>query len=254
MKQRERGEYPISEGQKRSSGVVIAVLVMSFTAFAAIRWQERQVIGVAHAVGVTGLSAKAVQVVLDSCVEARRSGIDLATIRDRLEQIPFVSEAYVYFDGVRSVRAVVQERNPVGHVVLQDGEIRYVDVNGTVLPDAQVRTVHDVPLIRQVGDEPLAEWQRKAGSKMLQLARQHLTTALYESVSEVLIGERYTEMRTQFGTWKLSTPRTETSNDEAIAQAFDNLALYAQRAGMNCAQVVDLDLRWNKHVVVKRLG
>lgn len=254
MKQRERGEYPISEGRKRSSGVVVAVLVLAFTAFAAIRWQERQVIGYAHAVGVTGLSAKAVRVVLDSCLKARRSAIDLATLRDRLEQIPFVSEAYVYFDGVRSVRAVVQERNPVGHVVLQDGGIRYVDVNGTVLPDAQVRTVHDVPLIRQVGDGLLTAAQRRTGSQLLQLARQHLTTVLYESVSEVLIGERYTEMRTQFGTWKFSNPCTDNSGDEAIRQAFENLTLYAQRAGMNCGHVVDLDLRWNKHVVVKRLG
>jgi hypothetical protein len=34
--------------------------------------------------------------------------------------------------------------------------------------------------------------------------------------------------------------------------AFENLNLYTERVGMDAALEVDLDLRWNRHVIVTR--
>ncbi len=253
MKQRGSSETATSGERKRSSGVVVSLLVLVFVAFAGVHWQQRQVVTQVNLAGVTGLSVMPVRVVMDSCVNQRRGKLDLAEVRDKLLQIPFVKAVHVYYDGIRSVKAEVEERNPLAHIVLPDGSIRYVDEAGSILPSATVRTAHDVPLVRRADHGQLTVEQRMMASRLLSSAMQNLSTTLYEAISEVLITSQSIEVITQLGSWKLGLPTSRTTNS-MLAATFKNLTLFADRTGLRCGHCADLDLRWTKHIVVRDRG
>lgn len=245
----------LPEERRRSSGVVLSVLILTFISFAGVHWQQRQTVTAVHVSGVSSLSSVPVSVVMDSCLRVKRSDLSLADVRDKLERIPFVRSVHVYFDGVRSVMAEVVERRPVAHVVLPSGEVRYLDASGVLLPTSAVRTAHDIPVVISGLGGILSSATLRDVAELLETARRTLSTTLYESISEVRLAGNRVTMYTQVGTWHLSMDSWEgTTCTPDQADVFRTLNVFAEQTGLRSGAMVDLDLRWNKHVVVRNVG
>lgn len=239
--------------QRRSSAVTISLLVFVFLSFAGMHWVDRQRIATVRTFGVSGLSSQPVAVVLDSLRNTPRKAIDLSQVRQRLESIPFVQQAHVYFGGVRTVAVDIEERHPVAHVVLPTGLIQYVDKEGTLLPPSAVRTAHDVPLIRRTDGAALTEQQRKEMCALVCSARSVLHTELYAAVSEVILRSGNTAIIiTPEGSWTVqATERCGLAGGVPPSHAFAMLNKYSRNVGIASVLETDLDLRWHRHIVVK---
>lgn len=229
--------------RRRSSGVVVSLLILAFASLAANHWLGKQVIERSCTVGTTRLSADAVHKVLRSVHGKEHRHVALAGIRDSLETIPFVRSAIVYFDGVRGVEALIEERAPVAQVVLTDGSLRYVDAEGVVLPPTTCVVPHALPLLR-----PDSMHHVPMMVDVLRTAQRELSPHLYASISEVV--ERAggdLQIVADHNTWAIGLPE-----ETRYREAFADMNVFWERAVRSGAvpTFAEVDLRWRRHVVI----
>ncbi|MBU3679221.1 MAG: FtsQ-type POTRA domain-containing protein [Candidatus Kapabacteria bacterium] len=236
--------------ERRSSGLVVALLALIFLSFMASQWKERQRIADIHVVGATGLSRIAIQRVVDTLRYRKTKAITLASVRQAVEGIPYVRSASVYFTGVRDVCVDVSERLPVAHVVRQDGVLRYVDEMGSVLPVAQERTAHNVPLIHASGGAVLSSQDIVDLVNVLNQACGTLDPRLYQSISEIRLDPRTrsVDVVTDEATWRLGRLNVKQTTD-----ALADMNIFWKDASMSLrlASVEEVDLRWRHQVVLR---
>ncbi len=240
--------------RSRSSGVVVSLLVFVFVGFAAVKWQQRQVVESIEVKGASPLSRLAVNQVLRGCLRKQRQAVDLADLRENIERIPFVRNVHVYFDGVRTVAAEIRERYPVGQLVMPDGSLRYLDSEGNCLPSVEIPIAHDVPIVRRSDGQQLTERQRVVASHLLESARTTLDLYLYESISEVeLKSGKVAVLRTSDGEWYVMA-ESDAGHAGLVSHkaAFENLNMFRRQLGQSSVVGTNLDLRWSRHVIVTR--
>lgn len=250
MTRRGSGIEARPEERRRSSGLVVSLLALTFASLAASQWHSKQSIDRVEVIGASDLSISSVQPIIDSCLKQKRQALTLADIRERLEAVPFVRSASVYFSSVRGVTAEITERRPVAHVVLPDGSLRYVDNTGTVLPPSDRRTMHCVPLVRTAWTGDLKAEQLNALVGVLNTAESTLETSLFQSISEVIL-ERDGTLRilTDRSAWRLGRP------DVSEAQrAFADMNVFWGRMASRptMASSTEIDLRWRHHIILRQ--
>jgi hypothetical protein len=248
--QRGSGIEARPEERRRSSGLVVSLLILTFASLAAAQWHSKQTIDRVEIIGASDLSISSVQPILDSCLRAKRQALTLAEVRERVESVPFVRAASVYFSGVRGLTAEIEERRPVAHVVLTDGSLRYVDNTGTILPPSDRRTMHCVPLVRTAWNVIPSAAQLAGFVDVLGVAESTLETSLYQSISEVIL-ERDGTLRvlTDRATWRLGRP----DPDEA-RRAFADMNVFWERMSSRPSMAGSslIDLRWRHHIVLRQ--
>ena len=234
----------------KSSGLVVALLALIFLSFMASQWKERQRIAGIHIVGATGLSRIAVQHAVDTLLYRKTKTVTLATVRQSVEHIPYVRSAAVYFTGVRDICIDVRERLPVAHVVRSEGELRYVDEFGTVLPVVQERTAHNVPLLVGMSGVPLSSEQVEAMVRILNQAARVLDPRLYQAISEVRLDTRTrcVDVITDEAVWRLGR-----LHPERTAEALADMNVFWKDAArsLRLASVEEVDLRWRHQIVLR---
>jgi cell division septal protein FtsQ len=237
-------------GDRRSSGLVITLLGVTFLGFMASQWAERQRVADIAIVGASGLSRVAVQRVVDTLRAKVRKTLTLADVRASVEALPYVRNASVYYTGVRTMTVEIDERVPVAHVVRPDGTLRYVDATGTVLPNAVERTAHNVPVLQAVdGSELKAEDVRHLVDVLIAGSRT-LHSALYQGISEVRFdpSRRTVEIVTDDTRWRLGVM---TADRASIAFADMDVFWRETAQRLNMASVSEVDLRWRNQVVLR---
>lgn len=229
---------------------MVALLALIFLSFMASQWKERQRIAGIHIVGATGLSRIAVQHAIDTLLYRKTRTITLASVRQSVEHIPYVRSAAVYFTGVREICVDVRERLPVAHVVRPGGELRYVDDYGTVLPVAQERTAHNVPLLVGASGTTLSAKQVTLMVQVLSQAARVLDPRLYQAISEIRLDPRShsVDVVTDEATWRLGRLDTERTV-EALADM--NVFWKDATRSLRLASVDEVDLRWRHQVVLR---
>ncbi len=229
---------------------MVALLALIFLSFMASQWKERQLIAGIHIIGATGLSRIAVQNAVDTILYRKTKTITLATVRQSVEHVPYVRSAAVYFTGVRDICVDVRERLPVAHVVRPGGELRYVDEFGTVLPAAQERTAHNVPLLVGISGATLSGQQVVAMVQVLNSAARVLDPRLYQSISEMRLDPRTrsVDVITDEAVWRLGRLHPERTV-EALADM--NVFWKDAARSLRLASVEEVDLRWRHQVVLR---
>lgn len=247
LRQQGRRAVLLPDERRRSSGIVICLLVIIFLSLFASYWHERQVIESVQINGVTGLSARAVQVIADSCITQHRSEVALATLRSNIERIPFVNNVDVFFSGVRDVTVEVHERIPVAHVVMGDGSLRLVDAGGRLLSPTKAVHAFNIPLLRS--NDQLTHSAIKHAVEILNCAQSTLKMDLYQSVSEMLVEhDGSIVFITDRMRWRLGK-----QNIERASKAFADMNVFWSRiSSSNLAlNVSEIDLRWKHYIVVR---
>lgn len=248
-RKRQESKHVAYEG-KRSSGLIIALLGVVFLAFMSAQWHERQKISSIAIEGATGLSRIAVQRAVDSLRNRSIKSLSLASIRACVEALPYVSDASVYFSGVREITVRVDERLPVAHVLYEDGALRYVDQHGTILPQAHERTAHNVPILRSHDGSRLTSSDVARVVAILVDASRVLDARLYQSISEVAVNRSRSTvtMITDETHWNLGALKPNR-----IQQALADMNVFWREAAnsINMASVREVDLRWHHQVVLR---
>jgi len=238
---------------RRSSGLVISLLCVVFLAFMAAQWHERQKISSISVMGATGLSRISVQRAVDSLKYKSIKSTSLAHIRTCVEKLPYVSNAYVYFSGVREITVQVDERLPAAHLLYEDGTLRYVDRLGIVLPHANERTAHNVPILRSHDGSRLSSSDVAKIATVLANASRILDSRLYQSISEIRVHKMRSTiaMITDETTWDLGS-----LNQERIQTALADMNVFWKEASpsINMATVKEVDLRWHHQVILRYHG
>lgn len=244
MTHRGRGTGAETDDRKRSSGVVVSLLILAFASLAANQWHDRQNIECVEVLGATTLSHEAVQQILTGCLQQQRRSLLLSDVRDSIHTIPFVRSASVHFSGVRGVTAEVQERTPVAHVVLGDGTLRYVDAEGVILPATARATAQCLPVLRT------ADLEAVPGMiTVLNQARDVLNPNLYASVSEVIQqSDGQVRILADDVTWHLGDPEVTR-----VRRSFADMNVFWDRAvrGRTFTRYAEIDLRWKHHIVIR---
>jgi cell division septal protein FtsQ len=248
--QRGRGEQTVFDEPRRSSGVVVSLLILAFASLAAHHWLGKQIIESSRSEGDTRLSHSAVQAVLAQVHGAEHRSVDLADVRDSLERIPFVRSAVVYFHGVRGIEALIQERTPVAQIVQLDGSLRYVDADGMVLPATACVVPHTLPLIRP--DNPQSSASVATMVRVLLTAQRELSPNLYATISELTErpgGDLL--IMADHNTWRIGLPEAQR-----YREAFADMNVFWDRAARSGSmpRFAEVDLRWSRHIVVRRSG
>ncbi len=240
----------VQHGDRRSSGLVVALLGVTFLGFMATQWWERQIITDVVVNGASGLSRQAVVHVVDTLRARARKTLVLADVRNSVELLPYVKSACVYFSGVRTVTVDVQEREPIAHIMQPDGSLRYLDAEGTVLPDAGERTAHNVPLIGTASGKPLTAAEIQKLVAFIAMGRTTLHSALYQTISEVRLNtvRDCIEVVTDESRWCMAA-----KNVHGIRSALTDMNVFwlTTAASLVLANVAEIDLRWNHQVVLR---
>jgi len=247
VRQRRTSSESLAEERKRSSGVVVSILVVAFCSLFASHWHSKQKINTVEILGASTLSTQAIKLITDSCLHCKRATVCLADVRSKIEGIPFVKNAAVYFSGVRGVTVDVEERAPIAHIMQADGTLRLVDATGMVLPKTTITTSFDLPIIR--ANRQLKKWEIEHAAHVLSTASHELESSLYGSLSELVIdGDGSARMITDRTTWQLGNLATMKPVD-----VFGDMNVFWQRAGQNSMTSLAhvIDLRWNHHIIVR---
>lgn len=237
----------ILEENRRSSGIVISLLIVVFLALFASHWHERQTVEQVEIAGATNLSIRQVQAIADVCLSKPRSNVELADVRMKVEQIPFVKKATVHFSGVRNITVDVLERIPVAYVVLPNGSLQMVDAEGTLLPPTRAVRAFNIPLLRCPNS--LTNTTIRRAVQVLKCAEATLHADLFQSISEVVIdGDGSVIVLTDRLRWRLGRHEIERVSD-----AFADMNVFWSRtSGSRLAQnATEIDLRWRHHIVVR---
>lgn len=250
MAKRRKETDLMPKAERKSSGLMVSLLALVFLSFMASQWKERQRIAGIHVIGATGLSRIAVQHAVDTILYQKTKSVTLASVRQSVEHIPYVRSASVYFTGVRDICIDVRERLPVAHVVRSGGELRYVDELGTVLPMAQERTAHNVPLLVGVSGSTLSGEQITAMVQVLNRAARVLDPRLYQAISEVRLDprSRSVDVITDEAVWRLGRLHPERTV-EALADM--NVFWKDAARSLRLATVEEVDLRWRHQIVLR---
>lgn len=139
------------------------------------------------------LSTAEILKIADIPKNARLFDLDLAAVRSRLQQNPFVRTVSVNREGSSGVLIDLEERVPLAAVV--SDQLLYVDDEGYVLPAARSDRMYDLPVL--TGALPAGDCRpgrRIAKSAVLQaldllLLSREFSDELYRGISEISVRE-----------------------------------------------------------------
>lgn len=244
---------PLPTVHRRAPGIVVSLLAIVFLGLIATQWRDRQSIGSINIIGATGLSIKDVHAVSDTFSGKQIDKIFLADVREKLELLPYVRSAVVHRSGIRNLDVIIFERKPVGHVVRADGSLRYVDQTGAVLPEAPVRTSHNVPLVRSNNGSVLSPTDLVHVIGLLTAAADMLDPMLYQTISEMRYDRSSKQLVivTDRTTWKM-----DSMTDAAAFGGFADMNVFWKNTSSRVDLVhgTQIDLRWRHQVIVRRVA
>ena len=251
--ERVRANDTLPTVHRRAPGIVVSLLAVVFLGLVATQWRDRQSISSINIHGATGLSINAVRAIADIFAGKQIETVSLADVREKVETLSYVRSAVVHLSGIRSLDVIISERMPVGHVVRSDGSLRYVDQTGAVLPEAPIRTSHNVPLVRSSNGSVLSPLELQKVVGLLMAAADILDPMLYQTISEMRYDHSTKQIVivTDCTTWKI-----DSATDGAAVSAFADMNVFWKNTSSRVDLVhgTQIDLRWRHQVIVRRVA
>ncbi len=86
----------------------------------------------------------------DTLLNKSNSNIKLKNIEKLLKQNPYIQESYITHKNLNEIKVEVKERVPVAALVLENGNLAFIDAEINILPYQLYHNMPDVPIIRGV--------------------------------------------------------------------------------------------------------
>lgn len=246
------GEERTERRLNKTPGIVMTLAGIGFLTLVATQWQSKQTIDSVVVRGASGLSRTAVEAIVDTFRMREVGTVVFADVRGMVERLPYVREANVFLSGVCNLTIDVVECIPVAHVVMPNGELRYVDAQGIVLPPPPQRVGFNIPLIRMKDEGAVKETDVAAIARIVFTASTMLDPVLYQSVSEVCFDarRRCVDLVADGVTWHMNV----SDGKRMKGTLADMNVFWRQIASRVPPQGAEIDLTWRHQVVVRQHG
>ena len=242
---------------KRQSPFAISVLmaglliVMVLAVVGANLWKSELRIAEIRVNGNTIVPDKEILSLANIDAQQKLYSVDLQAAQSRVMQNAFIKTATVNREAPNVISITVRERIPIAAVVLD--QIKYLDVEGVVLPSAHPDNIFDIPVLTgvfQPGD--FAPGKQIAGSNVREaldilVTAQQLGDELYRRISEVHIenGKDIVLYTAEFGVPVIF------GHDDAAAKLVKFDGFWSQFVHHRVAhELAYVDLRFEDQVVV----
>ena len=117
----------------------------------AIKWANEQKIESVSVVGNDLVShGDLLSEVSDTLLNKSNSTIKLKNIEKLLKQNPYIQESYITHKNLNEINVEIKERVPVAALVLENGNLAFIDGDINILPYRLYDNMPDVPIIRGV--------------------------------------------------------------------------------------------------------
>ncbi len=124
------------------SGVFTLLIILARS------WNSGQVVQEITVEGNKNISVGEItDIVKNYALNRSKSDIDMAGIKRLLESNPYILSAAVKDDGVKELRLVIKEREPVAMVQNREGELSLVGNDGNIMPYRLLGGISNLPMI-----------------------------------------------------------------------------------------------------------
>lgn len=174
--------------------------------------------------------------------------IEADDIRRLLEKNPYIQKAYVTHKNLDELQIRIKERHPIASVILENGQIQYIDSALNLLPFQTGDYVPDVPIIRGVFTDGRLDTVGIVGSLLvLSGIKESGRNYMEEMVSEII----YDNISKCFSLHLASNSSTVLLGDiNNLEYKIDKLDAYFKSNPYNLAFPPEsIDLRWSNHIV-----
>jgi len=178
--------------------------------------------------------------------------IQLADVKLRIKQHPFVRTANVAHGENGKIIVTIEERLPVAALKSSQGELRYIDRDGVILPYRLFSVVTDVPVVHGIETEGKIDTENVSGLvRILNQVENISNGELYQAISEVF----YKQNTNSFN---LSTTESGISviigKSNELPVKIDNLVRFWKNElpKLDKQTIEYIDLRWQGQLVVKK--
>lgn len=125
------------------------LIVWTFLIYYSGQWNMNHQIEKISVEGNTYLSEDEVLKAIDSkaTIGMLKSKIALSDIENKARKSPFIRKAIARFSGKSKIIVLVEERKPLSLFITRNGELAYLDKDGTIFPHRAIRAYNDLPIV-----------------------------------------------------------------------------------------------------------
>ncbi|MBS1536589.1 MAG: FtsQ-type POTRA domain-containing protein [Bacteroidetes bacterium] len=250
-------QQDLAEKDKRSFlySKLLTILIIVGGIFAlSFMWKSKQRLQTIEIVGIKTLTEHEIleKIGIDKDEHPFLRDIQLAELRIKIKQHPFVRSATVAHGDNGKIIVTIEERLPVAALKSSQGELRYIDRDGVVLPYRLFSVVTDVPLVHGINIDGKIDTMVVGGLvRILNLLENTSNGELYQAVSEVFYQQNqnsYYLRSTESGIMvNIGYPKNLQEKIDCLIRFWKN-----EFPKVNKQTIEYIDLRWQGQLILKK--
>jgi hypothetical protein len=246
-----------SDNDKRSFlySRLLTVLIIVGGVFAlAYMWKSKQRLQIITILGIKTLTEQEIleRTGIEQDEHPYLREIQLAEIRLKIKQHPFVRSAIVAHGENGKIIITIEERLPIAALKAGNGELKYIDRDGVVLPYRLFSVVSDVPIVH--GIESNGKIDTGIISNLVLILKELQNTndgELYQAMSEIFYQQPTNSFVLRSTESGISINLGKTYD---LPQKFEHLFRFwtSEFPRLEKKSIEYIDLRWEGQVVLKK--
>lgn len=130
---------------------ILVVISVGTVIYLSIDWAKKQEIKKVNISGNLILGEKEILDRLsDELIDSSNANEKVRNIQKLLKQNPYIQETYVTHKNLNEIKVQVKEKKPVAALVLENGNLAYIDAKLNILPYQLYHSMPDVPLVNGI--------------------------------------------------------------------------------------------------------
>lgn len=130
---------------------ILVVITVGTVIYLSIDWAKKQEIKKVNISGNLILGEKEILDRLsDELIDSSNANEKVRNIQKLLKQNPYIQETYVTHKNLNEIKVQVKEKKPVAALVLENGNLAYIDAKLNILPYQLYQSMPDVPLVNGI--------------------------------------------------------------------------------------------------------
>lgn len=130
---------------------ILVIITVGAVIYLSIDWAKKQEI---KKVDISGNLILGEQEILDKLsdelIDTSNANEKIRNIQKLLKQNPYIQETYVTHKNLNEIKVQVKEKKPVAALVLENGNLAYIDAKLNILPYQLYQSMPDVPLVNGI--------------------------------------------------------------------------------------------------------
>lgn len=130
---------------------ILVVITVGTLIYLSVDWAKKQEIKKVDISGNLILGEKEILDKLsEELIDSSNSNEKIKNIQKLLKQNPYIQETYVTHKNLNEIKVQVKEKRPIAALVLENGNLAYIDAALNILPYQMYQSMPDVPLVNGI--------------------------------------------------------------------------------------------------------